>query len=179
MVKKSVLVLLLIAAVVGSAAAADVDWKAYPESVEKGNILVNAGIGFGTPLYGDLAIPPIQASVDYAFLSPFTLGGVFGFTTSHYDIVDITYTGMAFGGRFGYHPNFGVPKLAVSANATLGYYLFKASADDVPGVTLDYSTFLFGVNVDVRYFFTENLGIFAEVGYSALSFVSGGVVLKF
>jgi hypothetical protein len=195
--KKIVLVLLMIAAIVGSAAA-DVDFKAYPESVEKGDILVNAGIGFGTPLAGDMVIPPIQASVDYAFLSPFTLGGLFGFTTSKIEwsatlpfIGDYgyttNYTGLVFGARFGYHPNLGVKNLDVAANALLGYYYLNRATEyhgdyylsnPKPDPKGD-SELLFGVNVDVRYFFTKNIGIFGEFGYSKFAFATAGVALKF
>jgi hypothetical protein len=171
----------MIAAIVGSAAA--MDWKSYPESVEKGDILVNAGIGFGAPLstYGKTKIPPIQASVDFAFSSPFTLGGLFGFTTTKWesewdDDYDITYTGLAFAGRFGYHPDFGVPNLAVSANAVMGFFSFNVSSG---GEGAGIGVPLFGVYIDGRYFFTKNIGIFAEFGFSWLSLATVGVALKF
>jgi hypothetical protein len=190
--------LLLIAATVGSAAALDW-WNTYPGSVEKGDIMVNAGIGFGSMPTVKTPLPPIQASVDYAFSSPFTLGGVFGITASKEDAmqshpgfdsfgIEWTYTGLAFGARFGYHPNFGIPKLAVSANVVMGYYFYKREAkyaSDWPETMPksadedEFNTVLYGINVDARYFFTKNFGIFTEVGYSTLSFATAGIALKF
>jgi len=189
---------LLLAAVVAGGASA-VDWKAYPEAIKQGNILVNAGLGFGAPLYGDTVIPPISASVDVALPLgglPLSLGGYFGFTTTEYKQsysllsynygYTFSYTGMAFGGRVGYHPNFGVKNLDPYANLTLGYYLFTAKAEYtgdwgssvVKTDPVDYSTFFFSANIGARYFFTPNIGAYAELGYSALSYVSAGLTVK-
>jgi hypothetical protein len=173
MAKRFILGLLIAAALVGSTYA--VDWKSYPDSVQPGNILINAGVGFGTPLSGTMAIPPLSVSADVAMPLgglPFSVGGLFGFNTSTY--YDWHYTGMVFAGRLGYHPDFGFKNLDTYANFSLGYYIFTA---DVSGAT-SYSTFYYGFNVGGRKFFTNNLGAFVELGYSALSFISAGVTLK-
>jgi hypothetical protein len=185
--------LLLAGTAIGSAFAFDA--RAYPDSLEKGNIVINAGIGFGTPLYGDMSIPPISASIDYALPLgglPFTLGGIVGFNQSKYEwsILNYgytyTYTGIAFGARMGYHPDFGVKNLDAYADITLGYYIYtgKAEYDNWPTGTpkaepSSYSTFLFGGSIGARYFFIPKVGAFLELGYSALSYVTAGVAIKF
>jgi opacity protein-like surface antigen len=221
-VKKIVLVPLLIAAIVGSAAA--LDWMAYPESVEKGKFLINAGVGGGGSALGDdyelhdkyaneykkkygiainaaKAIVPIRASVDFAFREPFTLGAEAGFTfykkeqnvdygiLRYYDATT-SGTGLAFGARFGYHPNFGVKNLDVYANAGMGLYVRSWKGEGKPNVSDDpdfpnineddsESKVSFSLTVGGRYFFTNNIGIFAEVGLGPLSALTAGLALKF
>jgi hypothetical protein len=174
----------------------------------QGQIFINAGIGFGNPLFGDTAIPPISASFDYMVpinKLPFSFGAYVGFTTSKHTAYGgdlrpyynykwdwvYKYTGLAFGARAGYHFNFGVKNLDTYGGLMLGYYRFAGKAElegsdtkpaglDVPSASVtDYSTFLFGFNGGVRYFFTNNIGAYAEFGYSAISFISVGVSVKF
>jgi hypothetical protein len=172
--KKLVIALILVALIVGSVSA--LDWQKYPDAVKPGNWLINAGIGFGTYKYGTMAIPPLSVSVDYALPLgglPFSVGGMFGFSRSDYYGADFTY--LAFGGRFGYHPDFGVANLDPYAVVTLGYYHWSWSG---PYSGLDDGSFLFGGAIGARYFFIPNVGAFAELGYSALSFVTLGVTFK-
>lgn len=191
--KKKIGLALALTVIVGGGAFA-LDWTAYPDSIKAGNIIINAGIGLGTPLYGDMVIPPISVSADYALPLgglPFTLGLLGGFTTSEYKwdhpagygYTD-SYTGIAIAGRFGYHPNLGVKNLDVYADIALGYYGYPAKAEYYgtwPGAKSDpgdYSRFYWGFNLGARYFFTNTVGAFLELGYSALSFVTAGVSFK-
>jgi tetrahydromethanopterin S-methyltransferase subunit E len=185
---------LVLAFVVGGGVFA-VDWAAYPDSIAAGNFIINAGIGFGNPLYGDMVIPPLSVSVDYALPLgglPFTLGLFGGFTTSKYQYsyagvaygYTYNYTGIAIAGRFAYHPNFGVKNLDVYAAMALGYYVYSAKAEYTNWENLpkpdpkDYSTLYWGFNLGARYFFTGAVGAFMELGYSALSFITAGVTFK-
>jgi hypothetical protein len=176
------------------ASAFGVDWKAYPDPIKPGSILLNAGIGFGTPLHGNMSIPPLIASVDYALPLggiPFTLGGFFGFNQSKYTYDDpanwgyvYTYTGTAFGARLAYHPNFEVKNLDAYATLALGYYLYGAKAKYTGEggertSPRNYDTFYYGFNLGARYFFASNIGAWAELGYSALTYVSAGIAVKF
>jgi hypothetical protein len=192
---KKIFSLLVLAALAAGSLSA-FDWKAYG-GIEKGDWLINAGVGFGTPLYGDMTIPPISASVDYALPIaglPFTVGGYFGINGSKYEYewtvlgethgYTYTYTGLAFGARLGYHPKFfDLEKLDLYANLCLGYYLYTAEAeyhgyDGSGDDPVDYSTFFFATNVGARYFFTPRFGAFVELGYSAMSYVTAGLAVK-
>jgi hypothetical protein len=189
--------LLLFGITIGSVSA--VDFTAYPGALAKGNIILNAGVGFGTPLYGDMTIPPISVSVDYALPIgglPFTVGALGGFNRSKYDYTynlyggnygyTWTYTGIAIAGRLGYHPDLGVKNLDVYADIALGYYIYTAKAEytgnwgaaSKPDPT-SYSTFYWGGNLGARYFFVPKFGAFVELGYSALSYVTAGLTVKF
>jgi hypothetical protein len=183
--------------VVGAALPASIfalDWQAYPDSIKAGNITMNAGVGLGTPLHGNMSIPPLVLNVDYALPMggiPFTLGGFFGFNQSKYDYdwgnygYTYTYTGTAFGARLAYHPNLGVKNLDAYTTFALGYYLYGAKAEytgewgaiSQPSPK-NYDTFYYGFNLGARYFFTPALGAWAELGYSALSYITAGISVK-
>jgi opacity protein-like surface antigen len=145
----------------------------------------------------DKAIPPIRASVDYALFAPFTVGAEAGFFVYKDEAstpglkVTSSGTGLAFAGRFGYHPDFSVKNLDVYATAGLGLYILSWKnegkySEEVPGVTSSSwsiddsdSEFAFILTVGARYFFTKNIGVFANVGLGPLSVLTGGVALKF
>jgi hypothetical protein len=177
------------------ASAFGVDWKAYPDSIKSGNIIANAGVGIGTPLYGDMTIPPLILNVDYALPMggiPFTLGGFFGFNQSKYEWISglgydytTTYTGTAFGARLAYHPNFEVKNLDAYATFALGYYLYGAETKytgewlGAKTKPANRDTFYFGFNLGARYFFTPVVGVWGELGYSPLSYITAGISVKF
>ncbi|MDR3123678.1 MAG: hypothetical protein LBU16_07875 [Treponema sp.] len=179
---------LIIALVAGGGVFA-VDWAAYPDSIAKGNFIINAGIGFGTPLYGSMVIPPLSVSADYALPIgglPFTLGVLGGFNASERKWSDgyiEKFTGIVIAGRFGYHPNLGVKNLDVYAGTALGYYIYSREGEgnwtgSTPKPDDDYSRPYWGLNLGARYAFTGNIGAFVELGYSALTFVTAGVSFK-
>jgi hypothetical protein len=191
---KRILVMVLAASAAVSVQA--VDWTSYPDAIEDGIVQINAGVGIGAPIYGGatMVIPPLVASADFNLPLggiPFTLGAFFGFTTSKWEQSVLTYsykvetTGMAFGARFGYHPDFGVKGLDTYVNAELGWFAVEAKSSSTGGgASASYSVpalggFLYGANVGARYFFIKNVGVFAELGYSALTFAKAGIALQF
>jgi hypothetical protein len=188
MTKKIALVVVM--AMIGAGGLFALDWKAYPTPVKAGDWIINAGVGFGTPLRGNTVIPPLTVSFDYALPLgglPFTLGALAGFTTSEYKPYGMgyrhNYTGIAMAGRFGYHPDLGVKNLDVSANIALGYYLYTGKATYDSGATAtgdpdNYNRLYMGFNLGGRFFFTNNFGAFLDLGYSAMSFVTAGLTFK-
>jgi hypothetical protein len=183
--KKLVVCLLLAVLIAGSVSA--LDWESYPDAVKPGNWVINAGIGFGTPLAGSVTIPPLTVIVDYMLPLgglPFSVGGQFGFTASEWKFPGYSYeyTGLVFAGRFGYHPNFelGIP-LDLYAVLSLGFYSYGGKYKGTGGSTsvVDYSTFLWGIDIGGRWFFTDTIGAFLEVGYNRFAYVTGGISFKF
>jgi hypothetical protein len=142
-----------------------------------------------------MVVPPISLALDVAVPFggiPFTIGGMAGFTRSEYKWsgynygYTYSYNGIAIAGRFAYHPNFEVENLDVYAVAAMGYYIYTGKGEyhgDWGTVyrsdPYDYSEFFFGINAGARYFFTNNIGVYGEVGYSALTYISLGLALKF
>jgi hypothetical protein len=160
-------------------------------------MLINAGIGYGfvTDLY-KIEIPPVSASVDFRLpvKLPITAGAFGTVSTSRHSTgeqnfgdykVDVTYINIGFGGRLAYHFNF-AKKLVAYAGMSLGYVIqtsdVKYGKDwdkmpkkpDHPGV----SFLLWGINMGGRFFFTEKLGAYLELGYSGLQFAGAGITFK-
>lgn len=188
--KTIIVAIVLLVGIVFGTSAMDFDWQNYASCIEPGNILTNVGVGFGTPVAGDVKIPPIQASVEYVIPIagfPTSFGGLIGITTSELDTVysKYTYTGIAFGGRASWHFDLDIDKLDTYSSLALGYFSFSMKDDPKPGYegygdfSMDYSQFYYGFNVGARYFFTPMIGASVEVGYSALSYIAAGITLKF
>ncbi|MDL2229311.1 porin family protein [Treponema sp. OttesenSCG-928-L16] len=177
-----VLVLVLMA---GAVSVFAIDLTSYPVGTEAGDFMINIGAGFGSVRDGNMMVPPLSASVDYNLPIaglPFYVGGIFGFAMADRSAggYDFTYTTFAFGGRFGYHFNWGVENLDTYAGVVLGYEMYRTKVEWSGNDESDSDGyFLWGVDIGVRYFFTPVIGVFAEVGYSALSFVKAGLALKF
>jgi hypothetical protein len=122
-------------------------------------------------------LPPISASVEYAKLPipiPLSVGGyvaIAGYKNS----ATLYGTQIAFGARAAYHFNF-LANLDVYGAATFGYLIWNHTSANSK---LDWSTFYYGACIGARYFFTNFLGAYLELGYSALSYVTAGVTFKF
>jgi len=179
---KIIIALILFVSIVGGASAIEFNWQNYADCVKQGDILVNAGIGFGTPVAGDMVIPPIQASVEYVLPIagfPTSFGGLFGISTSSYDFLGSKseYTYMAFGGRASWHFDLGIDKLDTYSSLALGYFMYSAKSSSIAATTV--GSLYYGFNVGARYFFTPVIGASVEIGYSALSYLAAGISLKF
>jgi hypothetical protein len=192
--KKGLMVLILAAAVAGGvfAQTAQTWYESYAPGIDSGKVFINAGIGYGFSAYS-MGLPPISVSADFKLpiKLPVTIGPTAALSTwgdeagaGDYKI-DIAYTNIGFGVRGAYHFNF-VKNLDTYAGLTLGYVVQTATVkygkayDNIPkpdhaGV----SFFLFGVNIGARYFFTNNIGAYLELGYSGLQVASVGLAVKF
>jgi hypothetical protein len=191
--KKLSLCVLLAACLAGHSLFA-IDFYNYGAGLGAGNLLINAGFGLGAPLFGETVVPPLSASVDYFYALngfPLSFGGLIGLTTSELDFsygsfgYTYSYSMFTLGARLGWHFDFGIDKLDTYGTLTLGYIFASVKADYTGdwGYTsqsdpVATGSFLFGLNVGARYFFTDMIGAYAEVGYSAFSCVSLGLTLK-
>jgi hypothetical protein len=99
--------------------------------------------------------------------------------------MDVTYTNIGFGGRGMYHFNF-MDNLDTYAGLTLGYVIQNATLKannehygQIAAAEDGVSFFLWGLNIGARYFFTDFIGAYLELGYSGLQFASIGVSVKF
>lgn len=194
MKKLSVLICSLALVIGTSASLSAMDFTSYPSAFKKGNFAVNAGIGIGSlgAVYGNTVIPPISATVDYALpigKLPFSFGALIGFTSSNYKYVDSLgtygygYSIIAIGARAGYHFNFDVKNLDTYAGMMLGYYIVSASSTgtgyyaSTTNSSAAGGAFGWGTYIGARYFFTPNIGAFAELGYG-FTYLTGGVTFK-
>jgi hypothetical protein len=166
------------------------DLLTYPRAFPVESLSINLGIGINAPAEGNMAIPPLLASVDYGLPIgglPFSVGGIFGFYGSEWRGGDpSSYTQswryMSFGGRLGYHFNWGIDKLDTYALATMGWTVYayekKIIGEQKLAAKDSYGYFLWGLSVGGRYFLSPNIGAFLELGYSSLSFASLGISFK-
>ena len=182
MAKKVICGLVLVFMTATGAFAQSKWYNSYSPSIEKSKALVNAGIGFGNIGAGrSMGIPEITASVDFKLKKiPITIGGMGAFRTSSYPIVGyddaLTYTNIGFGVRGMYHFNF-AKKLDTYAGMTLGYVIDKASGAG-SSIFSGVSFFLWGFDIGGRYFFTNRMGVYFELGVNFLHIGSAGLTFK-
>ena len=143
------------------------------EVFHKGTTAINAGIGLGS-YYNSLSTPPLSVSLDYGVTDnmingnngSISVGGFVGYAASSYsgwiaDKVNVSYAIL--GARGAFHYQF-APKLDTYAGLMLSYDIVSSSYDAfsnyIKSSHIDWSLFL-----GARYFFTEKIGAFAELGY--------------
>ena len=151
---------------------------------EKGDIVANVGIGlrsFSNDQSLSMVLPPITVSFEYGILELFDGQG-----------------GIGVGGYAGYHlrkmngsNSFNVGNLIIGPRG-LFHYQFVKGLDTYAGLMFGYdvvsysqknanlagSDFTGNVFIGARYYLTDNVGIFGELG-SGPSFVELGVAFKF
>ena len=163
-------VFLAVLAIVGSISIANAQ-----EVFHKGTTAINAGIGLGS-YYSSLSIPPLSVSLDYGVADnlingnngSISVGGFVGYAASSFsgwtaDKVTVSYA--ALGARGAFHYQF-APKLDTYAGLMLGYHIasYSSNINGYPGISG--SGIDLGVLLGARYFFTDRVGMFTELGYS-------------
>ena len=143
------------------------------EVFHKGTTAINAGVGLGS-YYSGLALPPLSVSLDYGVADnlingnngSISVGGFAGYTASShtYGTYKSTFSYIALGGRGAFHYQF-APKLDTYAGMMISYDIVSTPDSWANyvwsyGSRVDWSIFL-----GARYFFTEKIGGFAELGY--------------
>jgi hypothetical protein len=179
-IKKGILVSLVLAVVsVGSLSA--LDFAHGNDSIQPGNILISGAFGFGnfypaitysdisTLLGGTLAVEytlpvaGLTVGVETGYL-----GSKVAYSSSINNAPDYGIGIIPLLARVGYHPDIGVHNLDVYAAAKVGYGLgfwVGSDASDIKDVASNPAGLGYGADVGVRYFFTKNIGVFAEGGY--------------
>ena len=144
------------------------------EVFHKGTTAINAGIGLGS-YYSGITIPPLSVSLDYGVADnlingnngSISVGGFAGYTASShtYGAYKSTFSYIALGGRGAFHYQF-APKLDTYAGLMLGYHIasYSSNINGYPGISG--SGIDLGVLLGARYFFTDHVGMFTELGYS-------------
>ena len=176
------------------------------QALEKGNSALNIGIGFGSGYgYGGAStvVPPVHVSYDYIITDEIGpgrigVGALVGYSSGKYEFPSyfgsgkygINTSSFVIGGRGTYHFNFiKNDKLDLYAGVMLGYnvgsakYYFDSSISPatqsiLSGAGVTYGGIVFGGFVGARYFFTEKIGAFVELGYS-IAYFNLGLTAKF
>lgn len=147
-------------------------------AVDKGTKFINLGIGIGGYGYFNGSGLGLNASADFGVAKNITVGGVVGYRgygsgVSSFDI----------GARGSYHfnelLNLATDKADLYAGVGISYYRLSYGNTYLRsvGISDSYGTTYVPIHIGGRYFFTENLGGFAELG-SSLATIKIGVTLK-
>ncbi len=159
----------------------------------KGDKVVNAGIGFGSTLYTGFGygtkIPPISVSLEYGLLENLFdvdklnlgVGGYGGFSTAKYETLTggRDFSAFIIGARGAFHYTF-VDDLDTYAGLLLGFKIESYSGyGDVPQ---DYrvpgSSPVFSSYVGARYYFSDSFAGMMELGYG-IAWINLGIAFKF
>ena len=187
--KKNIFLLLLTVIItvcsVDIFAKSGVDFQDYPKVFQDNDIVIQAGLGLSQyGVYGDTVIPPINISFDYGksiSKLPLSFGAYFGYAKSEYKYAFYTseykweYTYYIIGARALWHVNFNVKNLDVYGGVLAGYTYVSVeeTSTSTIGGSVEGSYINIGACLGARYFFTDNLGAFAEVGYGVALFNFG------
>lgn len=188
--KKITLLLLLISGITAGT---------YAQNFSKGttHLSLGAGIGgyFSYSYIGDFSsTPTIFVAVDHGIidaLGPGNLGvgGFIGYKSSKYEYYSGFYndigkwTDFVIGARGNYHLILDNESLDVYGGLSLGLvfqsYTFESDDPFYTGYNFDTnSSFLYyALSVGGKYFFTENLGVFGELGYD-VAWIKLGLTLN-
>lgn len=161
---------------------------AQESTFNKGDKVLNLGLGLGTSLYSGIGysglIPPLSGSLEVAVVDNIIekgvigVGGYLGFASYKWDNY-YRYTNIIIGPRGTFHYPF-VDKLDTYAGLMIGYNVVSSkwigSGADVNisaggGVV---SSFFLGA----RYYFSDNMAVMAELGYG-VAYLNIGVAFKF
>jgi hypothetical protein len=164
---------------------------AQDPSFQKGDNVINLGIGLGSTMYHGhgykMAVPPISASYEFCIVDGIAKKGAvgiapyIGFSSYKWKYEDWgwRYTNIVLGARGAFHYPF-VDKLDTYAGIMLGYDIitWKEIGDagdntaDTPGA------FVHSEFIGARYYFANNFAAFAELGYG-ISWFTIGISFKF
>lgn len=150
---------------------------------DEGNHLLNVGLGLGYSGYYASALP-IGASYEYGITPDISIGAQFdvasfSYYSSYYYYGYYSsdrYLATYFGGRGSYHfnriLNLDSDKLDIYAGAGVGYRSYGGYQDYYLPISIN--GFLGG-----RFFFSNSVGGFVELGYTGLSYSKVGLSFKF
>ena len=157
---------IIVLALVCTGAVFAIDFSQSSEHVQPGNVLLSGGLGFGSASgreygwSGSSSFFGLSFAADYALANfSLTVGGESG---AYYAGGWLDAGIIPFMGRLGYHPNIGVDNLNVYALFKLGFAIFFHAETHLG--------FGIGLGLGGRYFFTDKIGGFVELGLDRYSF---------
>lgn len=150
--------------------------KVQAQAYEEGSSVVQVGVGLGSSLG-----LPIGIAYEYGLKETISLGGYVGYAskTTNFGFYDATFSYVVVGLRGSYHFEVSSDKLDPYVGALIGYNAASVSVSNsafsnavVAGGGLAY-----GGHVGARYYLTDNLAGFGELGYG-LGYLTLGIAYK-
>ncbi len=155
------------------------------KAFSKGDKLLNAGVGINSYYSNGI---PVGASLELGISDLFSAGANFDYLSSTYNYglgYKYKFTALYFGARVSYHFNdllqLSNEKVDLYGGATLGYRSFSFKDNfSSDGLGNNYGSGLFlGGYVGGRYYFTQSIGAFAELGAIGSTNARVGLSCKF
>lgn len=151
----------------------------------KGDKLLNLGVGVNSYYNGGI---PLSVSFESGITDQISVGAGVDYLSNKYEVesnASFKFTAIYFGARASYHVNellnLDNEKVDLYAGATVGYRSFTWK-DNYSNSSLKNSYgngIFFGGFIGGKYFFTERLGAFAELGAAGSTNAKVGLALKF
>ena len=146
------------------------------QTFEKGTSVVQAGIGLGSS-FGT----PIGLGYEYGMSEKIGLGAYVGYASQSYSVPffgDYKVTNILVGVKGNYH-FFQSDKIDAYGGLLLGYDVAssKWTTANTIAIPTTYGGIVFGGSVGARYYFTDNIAAFAELGYG-LGYLNAGLAYK-
>jgi hypothetical protein len=161
---------------------------AQESTFEKGNKVLNLGLGLGNTLYSGIGysgmVPPLSASLEVGVVDNIIekgvigIGGYLGFSSYKWDNY-YKYTNIIIGPRGTFHYPF-VDKLDTYAGLMIGYNIVSSKWIGTGSEILNHtgggivSAFFLGG----RYYFSDAVAAMLELGYG-VAYLNLGVAFKF
>ena len=146
-------------------------------AIDKGTKFINLGIGVGG--YGYYTAGSgigLNAAADFGVTKNITAGAAVGYR-SYGSVASYSYHSFDIGARGSYHfnelLNLANDKVDLYAGLGISYFSFSYG-----GAFDSYGTVYVPIHLGGRYFFSDNIGAFAELG-SSLATLKLGVTFKF
>lgn len=147
---------------------------------QAGDKLLNVGVGLGAFTSGKSTLPPLSVSYEHGFTDKISAGGILGYSGSTFDggFYKVKYSYIMLGARGSYHFYLN-DNIDAYGGVTLGYNIVSSKLDPDPGIPVATSSsgLLYGFHLGGRYYFTEKLGAFAELGYG-IAWITVGLAVK-
>ncbi len=144
-------------------------------AVDKGTKFINLGIGLGGGYYAGGGIGFVGAA-DFGVYKNITVGAQAGYHSYGNAYLSYNYHSFDLGVRGSYHFNellkLPTDKADLYAGLGLSYYSFSYG-----GYLDNYGSIYVPIHIGGRYFFTDKVGAFAELG-SAINTLKVGVTFK-
>lgn len=173
----------LLALVLASASA--LTCMAQKAGFIKANKLLNAGIGVNSYYGGGI---PIGASFEIGVTDEISVGTNVDYVSSKYNYglgYSYKFTTMYFGARGSYHANellnINNEKVDLYGGATIGFRVFKwkdSYSNETLSGSYDNGVYV-GAFIGGKYYFSSNIGAFAEVGAIGSTNARVGLAFKF
>lgn len=175
----------------------------WGSSFREGDVMINTGVGF-VPTIGTSSgdakslVPPVSLSGGYGVSDDISIGGYVGYFAQETELSMPNPDPMSSGTiNYGYEYSYFIigargsyyfvneSDYVIYGGGMLGYnaassssYIDNDDFEDMMNESADVGGFAFSGFLGAKYFFSDNIGIYAEAGYG-VSIGSAGLSLKF